>query len=359
MVETKAANYSMSEAADKIPENGGKRNGAAAASINGSNQSTIASEGAAMTTSSEGPTEKPEKPETAAAADVSTTPAAPPLVSVTPAPPPHFAPASPPVASTRHSGIASPEHRRARAVSSSPEGPAKPVGEAETTQRIGTRRAATRASPEKTPRGRASPERLPINGGSRRASPSNSPPPTGSALSMAATAAGGEGGVGNVDNNGNANVAVTRNSTAVPASVGSGKSGVSYFYGGLTPAAAVPASNVAGVAGPGGGGLASYLGGLGFGSWGSGDGGGAMQHQSAFPLAPLTLPPVSPASATSSGRYVFGVSPASAASSTAQGRPFSVSSTTSGSELTYSPFETVAEKEVSGIIGAIEKGSHT
>lgn len=145
-----------------------------------------------------------------------------------------------------------------------------------------------------------------------------------------------------------------------------------YSYGGLIPAA-VPATTVAGCAGPGGGALSGvYLGALGRGGWGGGGGGSGsgggfagqqyqyqyqyqqqqqhqqnqqnqqhhqqnQQHQQQ-PVYPLSLPPVSPASATSSGRFVFGVSPASATSSTHQRGAFSVaSSVTSGSELTYSP----------------------
>lgn len=166
---------------------------------------------------------------------------------------------------------------------------------------------------------RVSPERLRISGrgagagggGDTRTSPSNSPPvPTG----------------------------------ASGASNGVSSTGVSYLYGGMAPAATVPASNVAGVAGHGGGGLAAYLRGMGFGGMG-----GGIQNHSSYPLGQLALPPVSPASQTSSGRYVFGVSPASATSS-AQGRLFSISSNNSGSELTYSPFDAHGDREVSAVV---------
>lgn len=101
---------------------------------------------------------------------------------------------------------------------------------------------------------------------------------------------------------------------------------------------AIPAATVAGVAGPGGGSLSGlYFGALGYGAWGGGGPGGAAPQfqQSVYPVA---LPPISPASATSSGKYVVGVSPASATSSTHHRGGFSVaSSVTSGSELMYSP----------------------
>ncbi|CAM9439983.1 unnamed protein product [Pylaiella littoralis] len=121
-------------------------------------------------------------------------------------------------------------------------------------------------------------------------------------------------------------------------------------YGGLIPAA-VPSGAVAGVAGPGGGALSGvYLGALGYGGWGAGSGGSGgaqqQQQQQQQPLYPLSLPPVSPASATSSGRYVVGVSPASASSSHQKGMFSMASSATSGSELMYSPSPSNMGREV-------------
>ncbi|CAM9863654.1 unnamed protein product, partial [Ascophyllum nodosum] len=114
---------------------------------------------------------------------------------------------------------------------------------------------------------------------------------------------------------------------------GGGSAGLGFSYGGPIPGA-MPAATIAGVAGPGGGSLSGmYFGALGVGSWGvSGPGSAAPQFQQS--MYPVNLPPISPASATSSGKFVLGVSPASATSH----RGFSVaSSVTSGSELMYSP----------------------
>lgn len=120
----------------------------------------------------------------------------------------------------------------------------------------------------------------------------------------------------------------------------------SLAYSGLVPAL-MPSGAVAGVAGPGGGALSGvYLGALGFGGWGSSSGGnnGGAQQQ---PMNPLSLPPVSPASATSSGRFVVGVSPASASSSHQRGMFSMGSSAASGSELVYSPSPSSGGREVS------------
>ncbi|CAM9386280.1 unnamed protein product [Scytosiphon promiscuus] len=207
----------------------------------------------------------------------------------------------------------------------------------------------TATSPARAPVPQPIPPRSPPIGGG--AGSGGASPPTGT-LSQTQGATQGQTRRSRVDLPTGPMRTSPSNSPPPRSLAGAGGAGVGFSYSGLIPAVA-PSGAVAGVAGPGGGALSGvYLGALGFGGWGGGGGGGgsggggsggsAQQHQ---PVQPLSLPPVSPASATSSGRFVVGVSPASASSSHQRGMFSMGSSVASGStaEMMYSPSPSAGE----------------